>query len=459
MFGIINCLNLNQILASICSGSSKTNAALNVRIETWQGDDESYDDCTNAIKVGNVSYKYIVPKFSFTESSAFKVVSAKNNISKANVYLKVITNDLESMPKVKSCDSFGKSVKILGSVFTVMTESNSAASDEAYNTNLMSKMTVIPPTEDKVGFVIYMTKAEFEDLNCIYFGAVGPLTSTEASTVYDAATNQQTMTLNFSAEGILTTPGAETETFNSSKYKLAKKSYKEEEYINNAKYLLLCNLKETFECCKKQGISTEMLKQICMIEQDNKLIDRVYDVCAEYTVFTEECDTQEKCKEQFIKGSEVAAAYACNAVSNTLCEEKAYEICAKASTSPLYVFNAMNVINFYNCSFNNSNLYFKMNAAINGKFNMPFGGLCTPEDFCLAYGISEEMFEEYCGENVDHDETEEGDAKKPSKKRSSSKKSTTSSKPGFMSRNKGWFIAGGIIVVVAVAGGIGYTFL
>lgn len=463
MFSILNVLE--SVRASCATATSMT-SPLNLKISIATSTDASEDYSYKKVAKTSGHFTYVTNKDYIYSAAYKKPTNLKLAATVKAVYVKVVTNGLVYKPELPSIDSsIEANVRQLGNVYTVMAENDTSNVD--FNKDLFSQMESLTLTNNgdsnESGFVIKFTPAEFETLKALYFAVLGPVTNTIASASYDGSSKPTKHVLDLEiASPVINAAasGKQSITIENNK-KLAPKAYPEETFSSDAEYVKLAGLQELFDnkndtTCRLSG---EMLYKILLVAQDDLLTKIITETCCEDKSFNATCESEESCKEMVIAGAQISAAYTCNTKSNTICNTDAVT-CAANTTNSISMYNALNMLNFYNCTLQGNNFYFIFKNACEARYGITLGNAFTTEDFCDMFGITASDLSKYnedLTEGCDIGASE--DKKSASKKSSKKSKTSTTQEGGFMSRNKGWFIAGGVIAGVALISGCGYMLL
>lgn len=464
MFSIFSVL---ESVRASCATGTTLSSPLNLKISIATSTDVAEDYCYKKVAKTSGHFTYVTNKDYIYSAAYKKPTNLKLATTVKAVYVKVVTNGLAYKPELPSIDStIEANVRQLGNVYTVMAENNNTT-DKDFDRELFSQMNPLTLTNNgdsnESGFVIKFTPEQFETLKALYFAVLGPVTNTIASASYDGTTKptNHVLDLDISSPVINDADACKQSVTIENNKKLAPKAYPEETFSADAEYVKLAGLQELFDnkndtTCRLSG---EMLYRVLLVAQDDLLTKIITETCCEDKAFNATCDSEESCKEMVIAGAQTSAAYTCNTKNNTICNTDAVT-CAANTTNSISMYNALNMLNFYNCTLQGNNFYFIFKNACEARYGITLGNAFTTEDFCDMFGITASDLSKYNEDLTEGCDISASEDKKSASKKSSKKsKTSTTSEAGFMSRNKGWFIAGGVIVGVGLIGGCGYMLL
>ncbi|ORD94255.1 hypothetical protein ECANGB1_973 [Enterospora canceri] len=400
---------------------------------------DSSDDLTQLTKSDGHFESKVCPEYAY--ALAFATTKKALATGVAYVWIEVNTTKLLNDYKATKTQAVD-----LGSVFTTMAK----LTDTSVPVDLSGAYKELNGNSLKVGFYLKLTKAEFENIEYLYFARLSPITEIDVTQSAD----YKTLDITYKSE-VITTGGQSTRNVKSDS--INKKVNPETSgrqfdplVLNELKRLLDDNSSENCEM-----ISDSMLGRICFVNEDIKLTNAINDVigCEWVDPCCVDDAVQFECN--FINFCNTAVASICTTkASGQISEPRVVEVCKK-SPAPRNMYTLCALVNFYNCNFYNCSFSFDMITQIHNNYGKT---ICTPlalEDFCEMFGVDIDSMDEFDEEMMKELKKKEAEKKK---KKTTSKKSEEK-KEGFFSKHKTALLVTGGVVAAAVVGGSVYMFL
>lgn len=307
------------------------------------------------------------------------------------------------------------------------------------------------PQESNAGFWFHLTTAQMANLDFLYISNIAPVSSYDTS--YVTATT--TLTINFTSP-LINGTGTTTNVYADNRVKpndLVTKliGYDETSY----RLKQLSSLFESSIKCNKKRISDEMMKKICYVNEDIKLVNSICECISEEEV--ECCDISNEVNFEcnFNQYCDVAAATC--ATAGNFCPGKTLDVC-KQAPNPRAACTALAILNFYNCQFNNCKIAGYFLTALKERYNYS-GDMClTVEDFCEKYQLEQDILSLYDSE-LCKSTSDIKDFKKSSKKSESKPRSKKETETSFYEKYKYPIYGAGVTGGLAAIGAIVYVFI
>lgn len=307
------------------------------------------------------------------------------------------------------------------------------------------------PQESTVGLWFHLTAAQMANLDFLYISNIAPVSSYETSYIAKGTT----LTINFTSP-LINGTGKSTNVYADNRVKpsdLVTKLIGSDETSYRLKQL--SSLFESSVKCNKRRITDEMMKRICYVNEDIKLVNSICECINEEEV--ECCDISNEVNFEcnFNQYCDVAAATC--ATAGNFCPGKTLDVC-KQAPNPRAACTALAILNFYNCQFNNCKIAGYFTAALRERYNYS-GDMClTVEDFCDKYQLEQDVLSLYDSE-LCKSASEMKESKKPTKRADSKTRSKKDVEVSFYEKYKYPIYGAGVTGGLAAIGAIVYVFI